>query len=422
MHAAGVVHRDLKPANVILSPSGPRVVDLGIARAIDETSITRTGVLIGSPAWLSPEHYRDEEVGPATDVHAWGLLVAYAATGRLPFGSGRPEVLAVRVLENEVDLTGLDPDLGAIVAEALAKAPGDRPSAPEVLASVTEAWRHRTDAEVGDLSKADAATALIERTWVMPNVEDLAWVPTTRQEKPLPKRSRRWPVLILGSAAVIGVIAVAAELIPSHGAESQYPLRNGQVTKASESASSSKVAGSGVTSNAPPSSTAGAPLRGSRIHFSSISVIIPAGWSAQSGNGMVGPSVCLLIPNHGKNGSCTNDGLLIESWADTTDEPNLDDPQVWTGDNDPSSLPQCFRRGEAYIPGISAKVVSSNGLRKIGNRSAIFYEYHADCETGFSFNPRIWWLPKTRLMMTVVALPDRYHETVDGIAASIRFN
>lgn len=105
-----------RPANVILSPSGPRVVDLGIARAVDETRVTRTGLLIGSPAWMSPEHYQDGDVGPATDVHAWGLLVAFAATGRRPFGSGRPEVLAVRIMQQNVDLTGLDPDLRGIVS------------------------------------------------------------------------------------------------------------------------------------------------------------------------------------------------------------------------------------------------------------------------------------------------------------------
>ncbi|WP_432934512.1 protein kinase domain-containing protein [Microbispora sp. CA-135349] len=81
IHAAGVVHRDLKPANVILSPDGPRVVDFGIARALDETAMTSTGVIVGSPGWISPEEYRGDDAGPLADVHNWGLLVAYAAPG-----------------------------------------------------------------------------------------------------------------------------------------------------------------------------------------------------------------------------------------------------------------------------------------------------------------------------------------------------
>ncbi|WP_152486389.1 protein kinase domain-containing protein, partial [Nocardiopsis lucentensis] len=75
IHASGVLHRDLKPSNVILAPDGPKVLDFGIARAVDETGLTRTGGLVGSPAWLSPERYRGVS-GPEADVFAWGAMVA----------------------------------------------------------------------------------------------------------------------------------------------------------------------------------------------------------------------------------------------------------------------------------------------------------------------------------------------------------
>ncbi|MFE9046560.1 protein kinase [Streptomyces sp. NPDC007818] len=91
VHAARVIHRDIKPGNVILSPSGPRLLDFGIAHAFDGTSVTRTGMLTGTPGWISPEQYRTGSVGPESDVFAWGALVAYAGTGRHPFGTGAPD-------------------------------------------------------------------------------------------------------------------------------------------------------------------------------------------------------------------------------------------------------------------------------------------------------------------------------------------
>ena len=102
LHEVDVVHRDLKPSNLILLPAGPRLIDMGIARALDETSLTRTGMVVGSPGWISPEEYRGDGAGPAADVYGWALLVLYAATGRPPFGTGRPEVLAARVLASRI--------------------------------------------------------------------------------------------------------------------------------------------------------------------------------------------------------------------------------------------------------------------------------------------------------------------------------
>ncbi|MCW2945133.1 MAG: serine/threonine protein kinase, partial [Actinoallomurus sp.] len=429
MHAAGVVHRDLKPANVILSPSGPRVVDLGIARAVDEAGVTRTGVLIGSPAWLSPEHYRDDEVGPATDVHAWGLLVAFAATGRLPFGSGRPDVLAVRVLRDEVDLTGLDPELRAIASRALSKASEERPSAAELLASMTQVWRRRTDTEPSDLPDADAATVLIQRTWVMPNVEDQVWTLAAPYARPGLGKRRRRPArtLIVASAVVVAAAAAAVTvaLVPSRGAESLGRSHNRHVAGAPMSPSvTDSNPGIGPRTPTPrDSASAEAPLQGSRISIGAgISAVAPTGWSVRSGTDGVGPYVCLLMP--GVQDNCMRTGVLIESWtgSGSNDQPNLSDPEAWTGDVDPSALPhQCFNPNSSNITGITSETVDSARLRKLGSRSAIFREYHIACGPSFSFHPRIWWLPTTRLMMTVVALPDRYQQTVDGIAASIRF-
>ncbi|WP_326602800.1 serine/threonine-protein kinase [Streptomyces sp. NBC_01800] len=133
-HAVNIIHRDLKPANVILTLSGPRVLDFGIAHALDESAITPTGQWTGTPGWTAPEQYKGASANPASDVFAWGALVTYAATGRLPFGTGTPDVVAWRIIEGEPDLVGLPDDLWPHVTAALAKDPNDRPHAADLAA------------------------------------------------------------------------------------------------------------------------------------------------------------------------------------------------------------------------------------------------------------------------------------------------
>ncbi|HEX6358425.1 serine/threonine-protein kinase [Actinophytocola sp.] len=144
IHAAGVVHRDLKPANVILSPDGPKVIDFGIARAVDVTSVTATGVLVGTPAYMAPEYLRGEPVSPAGDVFALGVLANYAATGRLAYGGGADAGVPYRIMERPPDLTGCPEPLRGIVSRCLEKDPRRRPTPDEVIrlcaAALPQAW------------------------------------------------------------------------------------------------------------------------------------------------------------------------------------------------------------------------------------------------------------------------------------------
>ncbi|WP_289514042.1 MULTISPECIES: serine/threonine-protein kinase [unclassified Nonomuraea] len=134
IHVAELVHRDLKPANVILSLSGPRVIDFGIARALDrESGFTLSGELLGSPGWWAPEQVRGEPVSPAADIFAWGCLVAYAGNGRHPFGRGDPITLAHRVLNTQPDLGTLPPPLDDLVRLATSMDPAQRPTAQDLL-------------------------------------------------------------------------------------------------------------------------------------------------------------------------------------------------------------------------------------------------------------------------------------------------
>jgi serine/threonine protein kinase len=134
IHVAGLVHRDLKPANVILSLSGPRVIDFGIARALDrETGFTMSGELLGSPGWWAPEQVRGHTVTPAADIFAWGCLIAYAGNGRHPFGRGDPITLATRVLNTPPDLGALPAPLDELVRRATDMDPAQRPTAQDLL-------------------------------------------------------------------------------------------------------------------------------------------------------------------------------------------------------------------------------------------------------------------------------------------------
>ena len=132
VHDVGVLHRDIKPSNVIMEGRTPILIDFGLARVADDSRITMTGWLLGTPGYLAPEILYGDDATAASDVHAWAATVAYAGTGRAPFGRGPSVAIMDRVRRGEHDLTGLDPVLLALVEEALAPAAADRPSLDEV--------------------------------------------------------------------------------------------------------------------------------------------------------------------------------------------------------------------------------------------------------------------------------------------------
>ncbi|MFI5763726.1 serine/threonine-protein kinase [Streptomyces sp. NPDC051563] len=140
IHRAGLVHRDLKPGNILLTADGPRVIDFGIARALGATAdpgLTQTGELLGSPGFLAPEQINGTPVTPACDVFGLGGVLAYAATGRLPFGDpdqpGGIAALLMRVTEAEPDLAGVPAALRDVVRDCLHKDPAARPTPAELL-------------------------------------------------------------------------------------------------------------------------------------------------------------------------------------------------------------------------------------------------------------------------------------------------
>ncbi|MFI0356192.1 serine/threonine-protein kinase [Actinomadura sp. 9N407] len=136
IHAAAVVHRDLKPSNVLMTADGPCVIDFGIARAADATPLTRTGVRIGSPHFMSPEQALDRPPTPAIDVFALGSLAFFAATGRPAFGEGPDAAVLFRISREEPDLTGCPAELRTLVSRCLAKDPRSRPELHAIVAEL----------------------------------------------------------------------------------------------------------------------------------------------------------------------------------------------------------------------------------------------------------------------------------------------
>ncbi|SED23127.1 serine/threonine protein kinase [Streptomyces sp. 2231.1] len=134
IHRVGVVHRDLKPSNVLLADDGPKVIDFGISRPKDSELRTETGKLIGTPPFMAPEQFRrPREVGPAADIFALGSVMVHAATGRGPFDSDSPYVVAYQVIHDEPDLTGVPESLAPLVVRCLAKEPDERPTPDELM-------------------------------------------------------------------------------------------------------------------------------------------------------------------------------------------------------------------------------------------------------------------------------------------------
>jgi predicted Ser/Thr protein kinase len=144
IHATGVVHRDLKPGNVLLDDGQPVVIDFGIAHLPDTTRLTKTGLVMGTPGYLSPEVIEGRPPSGATDVHAWGATVAFAATGRPPYGTGDFQTVFFRIIEGKAELVGVPPELLPLVTAALSADPPSRPTARSLVSLCAASGANRT--------------------------------------------------------------------------------------------------------------------------------------------------------------------------------------------------------------------------------------------------------------------------------------
>ncbi|WP_433271844.1 protein kinase domain-containing protein [Actinosynnema sp. CS-041913] len=133
IHGAGLVHRDLKPSNVLLANDGPRVIDFGIARALEHSALTEAGIVFGTPGYLSPEQVVGSKISPQSDIFALGSVLVYAATGAGPFGEGATSALVYRVVHQEPDLSRVPPGLVPLIVPCLVREPAHRPTPARLL-------------------------------------------------------------------------------------------------------------------------------------------------------------------------------------------------------------------------------------------------------------------------------------------------
>jgi hypothetical protein len=272
VHSVGVLHRDIKPSNVIMEGRTPILIDFGLARVADDSRITMNGWLLGTPGYLAPEILYGDDATAASDVHAWAATVAYAGTGRAPFGRGPSVAIMDRVRRGEHDLSGLDPLVLELVEEALAPEAADRPSLDEVrdwledLAGGTSspvehdhdgpsrdrhampvitlpyaAAAHQvadapTDLHAAAEEEGGAGTVPQRRTRVLPDgsteyVSDYG--PPAREHVPTGQRLRRAVTLLAATGVVAGGVALAPYVTVAVVFVAVWLLRSGSLAASS---------------------------------------------------------------------------------------------------------------------------------------------------------------------------------------------
>jgi eukaryotic-like serine/threonine-protein kinase len=210
IHAAGVVHRDLKPSNVLLAKDGPRVIDFGISVAADTSPLTRTGMLVGSPGYMSPEHVEGRDVGPASDIFSLGAVLAFAVTGEGPFGAGSAPTLAYRVVYHEPSLDHVPVEVRGLIQRCLAKDPARRPTARDLVlgAGATQLSGPVTPTVV-ERQEASSPTRTVTSARLAPDLVPAASAPA-EPGRHRDRRERRLTRPLAIASMIVGLMAASA--------------------------------------------------------------------------------------------------------------------------------------------------------------------------------------------------------------------
>ncbi|SEG94253.1 Serine/threonine protein kinase [Nonomuraea solani] len=226
MHESGVVHRDLKPANVMMTEGEPVVIDFGIASALDSLSVTASGAVVGTPGYLAPEVLEGRAAGVESDVFSFGATLAYAATGRQPYGQGPASAVAYRVVHHPPDLEGVPEWLEPLLRECLSTEPGARPTAAQIcarlgVAPVSHVRRATVRPQVAADVHARVRDQAHDHAHVRAAADDMStreWRPGREQHRRSVEASRarhrekvrrRW---LIGSGLFVSLLAAAARV------------------------------------------------------------------------------------------------------------------------------------------------------------------------------------------------------------------
>jgi serine/threonine protein kinase len=260
IHAAGIVHRDLKPSNVLLTATGPKVIDFGIAQALDTASLTRTGITVGSAGYIAPEQITGRAGTPA-DIFTWAVTVAFAASGQSPFGSGTSEAMLWRIMNQAPDIAAVPSGLRPLVEAALAKDPQARPAAPQLLAELTRGAAIPTGAQPA-AGLDNPTQTILAQNWHPAATAGRPGTPAGPAAYPSyptgPRNRRRGAlvpvVLVLAFVLAAGGTALGLALAGRHGTST-----NGTNASSPASTQPAQVATSSAASTAPATSPASSP-------------------------------------------------------------------------------------------------------------------------------------------------------------------
>ena len=214
VHSTGVIHRDIKPANIMMSPTGPRIIDFGISGLTNATQLTRTGSILGTAGWLAPEQVRGDQVTAATDVHAWALCVLFAATGSAPFASGNEATSMYRVLETTPEIPEwIKQPLRRLLISAVDKDPKRRPETTQIRSEISAVPTSGSKASPSPRStgtaRSQAGPDLATPSRQQP--DKVTVVQHSRDHR----KGMRWPVLILvGCVISLGIFLTIANNVP----------------------------------------------------------------------------------------------------------------------------------------------------------------------------------------------------------------
>ncbi|RZD57778.1 serine/threonine protein kinase [Streptomyces albidoflavus] len=261
VHGLGMVHRDLKPSNVMLTVEGATVIDFGVARATEQSQLTRSGVVVGTPAYMAPEQaVTRRDLTGAVDVFALGSVIAYAAGGNPPFGEESGPAVLYRIVHEEPDLEAvreLDPALANLVTACLAKDPEARPTAAELLRRATEHGPSTAplwpDSFSADLAAKAAFAAHVQEVDPPPpvSVETLNLGRKSGPKPPAERRRRTRVLLAVVPVVIAGGATLAVQLLP-HISDADDPTG----TTPSLSASAPTTPGTGPSGSASPATSA----------------------------------------------------------------------------------------------------------------------------------------------------------------------